>query len=227
MKKEVFVISVGGSLIVPNEINSIWLKKFKVVIEKHIKKDKKFVIICGGGKIARKYANTAKEISKLNQEDLDWLGIHCTRLNAHLLRTIFKKNSNPAIVKNPTKKINFNKKIIIAAGWKPGCSTDYDAVLLAKKLKINKIINLTNIDYVYDKNPKKYKNAKPLKETNWKKFRKLIPKKWSPGLNSPFDPIAAKECEKSNIEVTILNGEKLANFNNFLEGKNFIGSVIR
>ena len=226
-KDKTIIVSVGGSLIVPEEIDIAWVSNFKKIIDKYLAKGYRFVIITGGGKTARKYQNAAKEIIKLDNEDLDWIGIHSTRLNAHFFRTIFRKEAYPKLIKNPTKKINFNKKVLIAAGWKPGFSTDYDAVLLARNFGINKIINLTNIDYVYNKDPRKFKDAVKIEKINWKDFRKIVGNKWDPGLNAPFDPIASKECEKRNIEVAIINGKNLVNFEKCLNNDKFIGTIIK
>jgi uridylate kinase len=224
MKNDV-IISLGGSIIVPDEVDVDFLKKFRQLIINQ-SKTKRFFIICGGGRTARKYAGAAKQITELKAEDLDWLGIHSTRLNAHLLRTIFRKYAYPKIVKNPTEKIKTNKKVIIAAGWKPGCSTDYDAVLLAKTHGIKTIINLSNIDYAYDKDPRKFPGAEPILRTDWKTFRSYLPKKWDPGLNSPFDPIASKESQKLKLKVIIANGRNIKNLQNILENKDFKGSTI-
>ncbi len=225
--EKTIIISVGGSLIVPDEIDAQWLSSFKNLIENFIKKGFKFIIICGGGKTARKYQQAAKDLGELKRDDLDWLGIHSTRLNAHLLRTIFKKHANPRVIKDPTKKLVFKEKILVAAGWKPGCSTDYDAVLFAKSLGSKKLVNLSNIEYVYDKDPKKFKDAKPIEKISWKSFRKIVGNKWDPGLNAPFDPIASRESEKLGLEVAIMNGKNLKNLENYLERKAFVGTVIK
>jgi len=227
LKNKNIVISMGGSLIVPNEINAEWINSFKKIIEKHISKGYKFIIITGGGKTARNYQAAAKKITELTRDDLDWLGIHATRINAHFIRTIFRDFACPKIIKNPNEKIIFKEKILIAAGWKPGFSTDYDAVLIAKNLKIKKIVNLSNIDYVYDKDPNKFKDAKKIKNIYWKEFRKIVGDKWDPGLNSPFDPVASKEAEKLKMEVAIINGSNLDNFEKYLGEQNFVGSIIK
>lgn len=227
MSKNLIVISVGGSLIVPEKIDINFLKNFKKLILKYIKKGKKFIIVCGGGKTARIYQKAAKSLKTLKKEDIDWLGIYATIINASFLKAIFKNYAHQKIIQNPLEKVNFKEKILIASGWKPGFSTDYDAVLLAKNFKAKRIINLTNIDYVYDKDPNKFKTAKPLKQISWKEFRKLSPKKWSPGLNFPFDPVASKEAEKLKLEVIIINGKKLKNLENYLENKNFVGTKIK
>ncbi len=226
-KKEIIVFSIGGSLIVPNKIDTNFLKNFRKLILKLINNNKKIIIIAGGGKTARDYMNAASSIIKIKENDKDWLGIHATRLNAHLLKTIFFKEAHANVIKNPNSKINFEEDILIASGWEPGCSTDYDAVLIAKNLGAKKLVNLSNIDYVYNKDPNRFKDAKKIKEINWKEFRKLLPKKWSPGLNSPFDPVAAKESEKINLEVAILNGKKMKNLENYLENRKFNGTIIK
>ncbi|MCX6815577.1 MAG: UMP kinase, partial [Candidatus Aenigmarchaeota archaeon] len=173
---DTFVISLGGSVIVPSTIDIAFLKKFKTLILRQVKKGKKFVIVCGGGRISRTYQQAARDLSKINAEDLDWLGIHTTRLNASLLRTIFRKHAHRKIIKNPTKKFSFKEKILVASGWQPGCSTDYDAVLLAKQLKIKKLINLSDINYVYDRDPKTHTDAKKLDTVSWAAFRKMLPR---------------------------------------------------
>jgi uridylate kinase len=97
--KNFFIISLGGSLVVPNNIDIKFIKQFKNIIEEKIKENKKFIIIVGGGKIARNYQDAAKSLIKVYNEDLDWLGIHATRINAHLLLTIFRKYAYYRIIK--------------------------------------------------------------------------------------------------------------------------------
>lgn len=227
MQENIFILSVGGSLIYPDDLDTLFLKQFKRLIIKHVKRGKRFVIVTGGGKISRNYQNVAKEIGHLDPEDLDWLGIHGTRLNAHLFRTIFKEYAYPKVIKNPNKKINFSQDILIGAGWKPGSSTDYIAVLIARQLKIPTLINLTNIDFVYDRDPKIYHDAKPLKEMTWKEFRQMFGTEWNPGMNSPFDPVASRYAENLGITVHIINGNKMNNLDNLLSGRKFIGTSIK
>ncbi len=220
------IISLGGSVIFPDRIDYVFLKKFRKLILKQIKKGSKFAVYCGGGKLARDYQKAASKTIGCDREGMDWLGIAATYLNAFLLKTIFHGFAEEKIIEDPTKKINFKKPVLLCAGWKPGWSTDYDAVLLAKNLKINTVINVTDVDYVYDKNPKKYKDAEPIKEMAWKDFKKLAGNKWKPGLNMPFDPIAAKQAEKLQIKAVII-GKNLNNLENFLNGKRFKGTLIK
>jgi uridylate kinase len=223
--EKTIIISLGGSVIVPDKIDVRFLKKLKKIIEKFAKKGYRSVIICGGGKTARDYQKAASKIVKPNNEDLDWLGVHATRLNAHFIKILFGNIAEDVVVNDPTLKIKFNKKILVAAGWKPGWSTDYDAVLLAKNLKAGTIINMSNIDFVYDKDPKKFKDAKKIKSISWKRYRKISGDKWKAGLNLPFDPVAAKEAEKLKLKVIII-GKNLRNFESLLSKKKFEGTVV-
>ena len=225
---ETIVISLGGSVLAPHQIDVDFLQRFRQLILKFVHDGSRFAIICGGGKTAREYMSAASKVVPVVHEDLDWLGIHATRLNAHLLRTIFREIAHTKVVKNPNEKINLkeSEKIVVAAGWKPGRSTDYIAVMLAKSLGAKTVINITNTDYVYDKDPSKFPAARPLHEVSWHDFRKLIGvSEWSPGLNTPFDPVAAKLAEKLKLKVAVM-GKDLHNIEEFMAGRPFKGTVI-
>lgn len=212
-------------MIWPDDFDSNFLKKFRQVISKYAKKNYKFAIICGGGKIARVFQQIASQSRKLSNDELDWLGIHATKINSHLVRSIFGKNAEDFIVSDPTKKLKSKKKIIIASGWKPGWSTDYDAVLLAKNLGVKEIVNMSNIDYVFDRDPKKHAGAKKIEKIGWQNYRKLISQKWKAGLSAPFDPVASKAAQKYGMKVSII-GKDLKNLQNLLDGKRFNGTLI-
>ena len=229
MNKKTIIISLGGSLIVPEEIDWKFVKKFKEVIEKKIKNGYRFIIITGGGKTARKYIEAGAKVGDIDSEDKDWIGIHATRMNAHFIRTIFKKYAHPTINKNPYDLESFLKakeSVLVASGYRPGNSTDYIAVLLAKQFGAQKIANLSNIDYVCDKDPKKFKDAKKIKEITWSEFQKIVGDTWDPGANVPFDPVASKHAAKEGIEVAILNGKKISNLEKYLDGEKFAGTRI-
>jgi len=222
------VLSLGGSLIVPKSgIDWIFLKKFRSLIIKQIQTGQKFIIIAGGGTTCRHYQQAANKVAKLQPVDIDWLGIHASRLNAHLLRTIFFDIAHPVVVKDPTRKIKTNAKVIIGAGWKPGWSTDYDAVMLAKTYGASMVINLSNIDYVCDKDPKKFSGAKKITEITWPDFRRIVGDKWVPGLSKPFDPIASKLAAELGLKVIIMNGKKIGNLEKCLAGEKFLGTTIQ
>ena len=63
MKK--IVISLGGSLICPKEIDADFINSFKELLESYSKKEILFIVVCGGGYIARSYQESANSITKL------------------------------------------------------------------------------------------------------------------------------------------------------------------
>jgi len=223
--EKIVVISLGGSIIVPDKINVEFLKGFKKLINDFVEKGNKVIIVCGGGKTARLYQNAASKISNLRIDDIDWMGIHATRLNAQLIKTLFLDIVDERIIHNPNEKVDFKEKVLIAAGWKPGWSTDYDAVRLANNFKVKTVINISDVSYIYDKEPKNNHDASPIKNFSWGNFRKMVGDEWDPGLNVPFGPIASKEAENLEIKAIII-GTDLENLKNCLEGKDFKGTII-
>ncbi len=226
---ETVVMSVGGSLIVPDAIDTHFLTSLKSLIEQQITVHKRrFIIIAGGGRTARRYQDAAASVSELDPEDLDWMGIHATRLNGHLLRTIFRDLAHPVMVTNPDEIMDIPKStsLIIAAGYRPGASTDLRAVQIAVNVGAMKVMNLSNIDYVYTDDPRKNPDAQKIETVCWPEFIKLIPTEWNPGLSSPFDPVAARAAQSHGLEVTIINGERVEEIEKYLEGKAFIGTRI-
>lgn len=221
------VLSVGGSIVVPKTgIDVAYLTKFRSLITSEVKKGKRFIIVVGGGSTARAYQGAAGSIVNLTSDDIDWLGIHATRMNAHLLRAVFRDIAKSRVVKDPTAPSTWREPVLIAAGWKPGWSTDYIAVRLAKKFGATRIVNLTNIDGVYDKDPSKFEDAEKIDHITWKAFRKIVGSKWIPGANAPFDPIASKLAQRWGMDVVIADGKDLKNVQAIIEEKAFKGTKI-
>jgi len=229
--KDRIVMSIGGSLIVPNGgIDTEFLMNLNKFIRKQLAKNKnrQFFLVIGGGAIARHYRDAGAEVigHELTDDDKDWLGIHATKLNAHLVRTIFRDIAHPYIIKHYEIIRKVTESVIVAAGWKPGWSTDNDAVLICEDYGVREVLNLSNIDKVYDKDPKQFPDAKPIDNINWGKFRKIVGDKWIPGINAPFDPVAAKKAQELKVKVVVMNGYNFENLENYFNGKKFVGTVI-
>ncbi|MBI1908377.1 UMP kinase [Candidatus Uhrbacteria bacterium] len=227
-KHEPIIFSLGGSLIAPaGGPDAYFLKAFHNFIVDLVRHGHKVVMICGGGRTSRNYIGAASEVAPIDPEDLDWLGIHATRLNGHLLRTIFRGIAHPQIIKNPMRTpTHWKEKVLVAAGWKPGWSTDYVASRIAGVLGIKHIVNASNIEYVFTADPKKDRNAKPVKEMTWHEYRTMVGDAWDPGLSAPFDPVASKYCQRHGIQVAIVDGRNIVNLEKVVEGKEFKGTLL-
>lgn len=225
---ETIVISLGGSLLVPEGGPDVeFIKTVDKFIREYVERGRTFVLVIGGGRTARQYIDAASSVHDIEDEDLDWLGIHSTRLNGHLLRTVFRDIASPVVAKNP-KQVPKKPKypVTIAAGWKPGWSTDYVAARIAHRRKATHLINMSNVDQVFDADPRVVEDAQPLDEMTWKEYRKMVGNKWSPGLSAPFDPIASKFCHKKGIEVFVV-GNDFKNVEGLIETGNFHGTRLR
>ena len=229
-QNKTFVLSLGGSLVVPKDgVDITFLTNFNKFIRHQISaKKRRFFIVVGGGRTTRQYQAAASAVrsQKLANDDLDWLGIHATRLNAQLIRTIFVDIADPRVIKHYEIILKIDKPIAIAAGWKPGWSTDYDAVTLCQDYGIHTVVNMTNIDQLYDKDPRKSPDAKPLIKVSWQEYRKIAGDRWVPGSNHPFDPIASKLADELGVTVKLLNGRNLENLGRALDDKDFFGTTI-
>ena len=229
----VTVLSVGGSIVAPDKPDFDFLDKFSKIIRAWLSQDlsRKLIMVIGGGAPARDYQNAYRKVCDLhkkniNNDEADWIGIMATRLNAQLVKAVFEDLCPNPVVYDPTAVDDFRGQILVAAGWKPGFSTDNDAVVLAERFSGNLVVNLSNIAKVYTDDPKKNPEAKPIDKISWEDFIKIVGTEWVPGKNTPFDPIASQRAQKAGIKVICAAGKDIENLENILNGKDFKGTVI-
>ncbi|MDR0584533.1 MAG: UMP kinase [Treponema sp.] len=226
----VTVISLGGSIIAPDAVDGQFLKDFVSLIRSFIEADEKrrFIFVTGGGGPARAWQKVYRELSGsgFKDEEADRIGIMATRLNAQLIRALMGEWCGQNVVTDPTRVDPFTGRVLVAAGWKPGFSSDYDAVLLAERFQADAVINLSNIEKVYTGDPKKDPSARPIDRISWADFRAMVGDEWTPGKNVPFDPVASRHAAKIGLKVICAAGKDLANLKKILSGGDFIGTTI-
>jgi len=236
----VTVISLGGSIVAPDGVDVDFVSKFSNLINTFIEADinRHFIFVVGGGAPARRYQNAYKEIANsvcasniypdnnIKNDEADWIGIMATRLNAQLIKAVMSDWCSQEVVTNPCEVEPLTGRVLVAAGWKPGFSTDYDAVLLAERFGADMVINLSNIDKVFTADPKIDPNAKPIDKISWADFRLLVGDEWTPGKNVPFDPVASRHAQKIGLKVICAGGKDLINLAKILNGEAFFGTEI-
>jgi len=221
------IISVGGSIVIPKTGFDIeFLKNFRKMILRRVEKGDKFVLVIGGGATCRAYQGAAREVVAPTGLELDWLGISATKFNAEFVKLLFRGVAHDQVAINASRKLKTNASVIIASGWKPGCSTDTDTVLLAKTYGAKEIINASNIDYVYTADPRKNADAKKIEKMTWADLRKIVGDTWVAGANTPFDPIAAKKAQKLGLKAYFVKGTDLVEFEKILSGRVHLGTVV-
>ncbi len=226
MKK--VVISLGGSLIVPKEVDTKFISSFKKTLRKNYR-NYKFIVVCGGGHVARKYISILKSEKKSNKE-ISLAGIRATRMNARLMMQVFGKEANDSIplsMKDVEDYLPKNKVVFCGAlRYASNETSDGTAAKLAHHLKSN-FINLTNVPGLFTSNPLKNKKAKLIQNISWKDFeKKALRLKFKPGQHFVLDQNASTIIRKSRIKTYIL-GPDMKNFDKLLKGKKFKGTTIQ
>ncbi|MDR0442715.1 MAG: UMP kinase [Treponema sp.] len=226
----VTVISLGGSIVAPDGVDVKFVGEFVSLIRSFIEADsaRRFIFVVGGGGPARQWQNAYREIAGANvkDEEADWIGIMATRLNAQLVKAAMGDLCSQEVVTNPTQVDPLTGRVLLAAGWKPGFSTDYDAVLLAERFQADAVINLSNIEKVYTADPRTNPDAKPIDKISWSDFRSIVGDEWAPGKNVPFDPVASRHAAKIGLKVICAAGKNLENLKKILSGEDYIGTTI-
>ncbi|GHU13894.1 uridylate kinase [Spirochaetia bacterium] len=223
------VISLGGSIVAPAEVDVPFLKDFRSLIDEALEQDpaRRFILVVGGGGPARIWQKAYREVCPAaNDGEADWIGVMATRLNARLVKAIMVEWCFEDIVTDPSQAGQFTGRVLVAAGWKPGFSSDYDAVILAERFGAGMVINLSNIEQVYTDDPKKNPAAKPIDSISWDDFRAMVGDEWVPGKNVPFDPVASRRAAGLGLKVICAAGRNLPNLRLILDGKPFLGTTI-
>jgi uridylate kinase len=225
----VTVISLGGSIVAPDGVDELFLKDFVALIGEFLVKDDKrrFILVIGGGGPARAWQSAYRNIASTTvNEEADWIGIMATRLNAQLVKAVMGEWCTQEVVYDPTQVEPLMGRVLVAAGWKPGFSSDYDAVLLAERFQADAVINLSNIEKVYTDDPKKNPDAKPIDTISWTDFCAMVGDEWTPGKNVPFDPVASRHAARLGLKVICAAGKNLPNLKKILLGEPFTGTTI-
>lgn len=248
-----YVLSLGGSIVAPQEGPDVaFLAEFHARLESWFATlpDRRLILVVGGGGAARSYqaalrafwkarastetpgsAEASNDSERHNMAErynvaLDHIGIAATRLNAQLVKATMGQLCRDDVVTDPSAPIEFSGKVLVASGWKPGFSSDFDAVLLGERFGAKTVLNLSNIAKVYTADPRLDPAAKPIDRISWSGFRAMVGSTWTPGANLPFDPIASARAEAAGIQVICAAGKNLDNLFRILDGQTYEGTLI-
>ncbi|MBS3151534.1 UMP kinase [Candidatus Woesearchaeota archaeon] len=216
------VISLGGSLINPGKINYNFLKEFKNTIKKF--SGYKIVIVTGGGKIAREYIGALKDKS---EKVRSLIGIKATKLNAMLVSNFL---DNEVVVPDSLEEVGRilkRKNLVVCGslGYRQDMTSDGTAADVARHLKADLLINMTNVKGLYDKDPRKFKNAKFISEISFGDFLRMANKvNYKPGQHFVLDQIAARIIRRYKIKTAIL--KDVNELEKCLKRNKFSGTVI-
>ena len=225
------VLSIGGSSIIPEGEPDI---AFLKAIARTIKKSRNsFGILCGGGTVARTYAAAARQLGA-GEYEADSIAITSTRQNAQLVMAALVGGGVDVCrrvlidfedAKGPAR----DNKAVVMGGTIPGITTDADSVLLAEAIGAQRLVNISNVDAIYDSDPRKNPSAKKFQKLTYEELIGLAVSsdKRMAGTNFVFDMLACRLIARSGIETHFVSFGDMEDVENAIEGRKHGGTVVR
>jgi len=223
---EKVVVSIGGSVLIPDDGDQDYIKRLAGVL-KDVSKDVILMIVCGGGKVARYYTNTGRGLGGTTYQ-LDMLGIGATRLNAELLRIALGDAAHDGVPMTVDDAVSAfsNGKIVVMGGTEPGHTTDAVATMVAGGIGCKRVVNATSVDAVYSDDPKKDPNAERFTDLTIEELSKIVYAEHGAGRSSVFDPLGVKLAMRDRIDIMIVDGRDLDELRNAILGKRIKGTTV-
>ncbi len=223
---EKVVISLGGSILIPDDRDGTFLKDLASLL-RTLTDDLEIYVVCGGGKVARYYINTGRDLYA-TEEQLDKLGIGVTRLNARLLQLALKDmayDEVPVTVEETAAQGRCGR-VAVMGGTTPGHTTDGVSAALAEKVGASRIVNATSVDGVYSADPRKFPDARKYDQLTFDQLGNMMAGGHGAGNSHVFDPMGADIIKRCRIPLFIVSGRDLQDMEDAMRGGRIRGTVI-
>jgi len=226
--KAAVVVSVGGSVLRRGDDDARFIGQLADLL-RATGRETPLVVTTGGGRPAREYIRLGTELG-LTGVELDELGIDVTRIHARLLAGrigLPTASHPPSTIREAVEAVRHVSPVVLG-GTEPGHTTDAVAALVAVRLRASCVINATDVDGLYEADPKTHPSARRLDRIGWSELLDLLRKgtDGGPGQNFPFDRLGAELLARAGVPLAIVNGRDLENLGRAMTGKPFVGSWI-
>ena len=232
---EIIPIALGGSLLSRKEVKDldIWRSEIIDLLSNYENNEKKFIIIIGGGHLARKEIGLALDSGVNDKFELDLIGIRCTRKNAFNFMKMFEDHNIsvnkeiPESIEDAIELLSSND-LVVMGGTSPGQTTDAVAIKIGIRLGVKRVFVATNVSHIFSEDPKINKNAKKIKSISLKELGILsgVGSVIEPGASFAVDPVGVSSAINSNLPLVILNGHDVDNLRKAINGEEFIGTNV-
>lgn len=215
------VIRIGGSLSIGKDGPKVNYFKKLLPILKGLDRSNQLIVSIGGGKFIRKYYSAIKSLG-LTNEQMEWVAIDILKVNVRFLSFLLGKKPIYTLKELTPKSSG------VIGGIQPGRSTDANAAYAASVIKADLLIKLTDVDGLYDKDPKKFGNAKLLDRIPFNELKKCLKKyagSGEPGKYGVLDNLAVETIVKKRVRTVIMNGSNPKDILKAVKGKK-IGTLI-
>jgi uridylate kinase len=227
MKK--IVIKFGGSVLYKENmsLNIDLIQRIVKVINELHEKGHKVAIVVGGGKLARVIIQASDVLGHVTTFK-DILAVESTRIHALLVIASLKDKAYLLVPRSFEEigKALSSGKIVVSGGLQPGQSTSAVSALLAEYWGADMLINLTNVDKVYDKDPNKFEDAKPIDKMTSEELTKIISRQEEePGKYDLFDIVGCEILNRSKIKLVFAAGSHPENILKAVKGEP-VGTIV-
>jgi uridylate kinase len=222
------VLSVGGSVLVTGTEDRSYLEGLAALVRR-LGTEVPLLVTTGGGRTAREYILLGRELG-LTEVELDEIGIEVTRLHARLLAARVGPpcpSRPPTTVSEAVHELRQASPVVLG-GTEPGHTTDGVAAMLAVRVRASRLVNATDVDGIYERDPRKDPTARRIERLGWPEFRAMVHAGTSTeaGQNFLFDRLGVDLLARSGIPLFVVDGRDLANLENALKGARFAGSRV-
>ncbi len=219
------VVSIGGSILVPGNNDSEYIVRLATML-KDLSGSVRLAVVCGGGKTARYYAETGRELGG-GAYQLDILGIGATRLNAQLLSLALgdMPNKVPETPEETASKAAPGR-IVVMGGTEPGHTTDAVAMMVASYMDADRVVNATSVDAVYTDDPRRNPDAERIGDMTIGRLGEIVYKEHGASKSSVFDPLGVRIAAEKKIDIMIVDGRNLEELRKAILGERFDGTFV-
>ncbi|MGE4275194.1 MAG: UMP kinase [Candidatus Methanomethylophilaceae archaeon] len=221
------VVSIGGSILIPDRDDSSYIRELSVLLRELVR-EQQIVVVCGGGKISRYYANTGRELGG-DTFQLDELGIMITRANAGLLRIALGELRVDELPVEAERAAELSEpgNVVVMGGTVPGHTTDAVSAMVARALGADRVVNATSVDAVYSEDPRVNPEAERYTDMSIDQLAEIVYSEHGAGKSSVFDPLGIKIAKDNGINIVIVDGRDLVELGNAIRGEGFRGTLVR
>jgi uridylate kinase len=222
------VVSMGGSVLITGDHDVEYLGRLAKVL-RACGAAGPLVVTTGGGRTAREYIALGRSLH-FTEVELDEIGIDVTRMHARLLAGAIgapTPDRAPTSVREAVHELRRASPVILG-GTEPGHTTDGVAALLAVRLRAARLINATDVDGVYDRDPRGDPRARRHASLTWPAFRAMVhaATTGAAGQNFVFDRLGADLLSRAKIPLYVVRGRDLPNLDSAIRGRPFDGSRV-
>ncbi|MCK5414981.1 MAG: UMP kinase [Thermoplasmata archaeon] len=220
-------INTGGSIIAPDQLDAAFLRQMSDLLVE-VTRTYDLLVVVGGGRTARRYIEACRELGA-DENYLDWVGIHATRLNARLLISALQEKVHRDVPSTVDDALRASSEypIVVMGGTHPGHTTDTVSAMLAERSRARELLILTNVDGVYTTDPRKDPDAERLPRITTSQLVDIVSEgQYKAGSTAVVDPVAAGIIHRAGILTKVMDGRDLDQVSAALAGDDFVGTVV-